>query len=250
MSLKVSAVSYANTLPFIYGLQQSDIINNIELSLDPPAICAQKLIDGIVDISLVPVAVLPLLPQYQVISKYCIGAEGKVRTVALFSNVPLNDIENIYLDYQSRTSVMLVKVLAKEHWGISPKFVKAQQGFENRSIVGNNAAVVIGDRVFALENQYKYKYDLAEEWLKFTGLPFVFACWASVNPIDSDLIAQLDDALALGVNNINKVVAWQNNNPQYASIDLLDYYLNNISYPLDDRKKEGLQLFLTKLKEI
>ncbi|NQX96939.1 MAG: hypothetical protein HRT73_03545 [Flavobacteriales bacterium] len=96
--IKVSAVSYLNTLPFIYGINNSEVMEGIDLSLDIPSDCAKKLLSGEVDLGLVPIAILPQLKEYHIISDYCIGAEGKVDSVALYSDVPLNEIEYIYLD--------------------------------------------------------------------------------------------------------------------------------------------------------
>src|ERR1039458_6553628 len=102
--IKISVVSYLNSKPFIYGLQHSTFLNEIDLQLDIPSVCAQKLIDGQVDIGLIPVAALPQLKDPYIITDYCIGAEGKVASVMLYSNVPLHEITAILLDYQSKTS--------------------------------------------------------------------------------------------------------------------------------------------------
>ena len=141
--LKISAVSYLNTVPFIHGLKQSELIHSISLQLDYPSICADKLINGIVDLALVPVAVIPKLLQAHIISDYCIGANGAVDTVCLYSDLPITEIESIALDYQSRTSVALLKILLKEYWELKPEPIKADVGFED-NIKGNHAALVIG----------------------------------------------------------------------------------------------------------
>ena len=106
--IKVSCVSYLNSQPFIYGLKNNSIINEIELSLDVPSVCAEKILSGKADIGLIPVAVIPQLKESHIISDYCIGADGKVETVLLLSDVPLEKIKSILLDYQSRTSVLLL----------------------------------------------------------------------------------------------------------------------------------------------
>src|ERR1035437_7157481 len=165
----VSIVSYTNTLPLRYGISKSNLLSEMDLQLDIPAVCAQKLIANSVDIGLIPVAVIPLLKEHYIISKYCIGSNERVDTVKLYSHVSLEKIETIYLDYQSRTSIMLAKVLAKNYWKIHPAFINAAAGFENTT-KGNNAAVVIGDRCFALNDTFPYEYDLAFEWKKYTKL--------------------------------------------------------------------------------
>ena len=245
MKLKISAVSYLNTLPFIYGLEHSDIINDIDLQLDMPSDCAQKLLDDKVDIGLVPVAIIPNLKEHYIISDYCIGAEGKVNTVLLLSDVPLDEIEEIQLDYQSRTSVNLVQVLAKEFWSISPAFINASEGFENK-ILGTTAGVIIGDRTFNLNKDYKYKYDLSEEWQRMTGLPFVFACWVANKKIPKERIESLNNAFKLGLDNINKVVT-NTGEIQINKTQLFNYLKEDIAFNLDDKKREAIDKFLNYL---
>ena len=109
--IKVSAVSYLNTIPFIYGLRNSELMQQIDLYIDCPSVCADKLINNQVDIGLVPVVILDQLNNPKIISDYCIGANGPVDTVCIYSDVPIEEIESIYLDYQSRTSVELLKIL-------------------------------------------------------------------------------------------------------------------------------------------
>ncbi len=239
--IKVSAVSYLNTLPFVYGINNSELIDEIHFSLDIPSDCAKKLLTGEVDLGLVPIAIIPQLEEYHIISDYCIGAEGKVDSVALFSDVPLDEIESIYLDYQSKTSVNLVQVLANKYWKISPKWIKATEGFENE-IKGKTAGVIIGDRTFKLSATFKYKYDLAEEWFKFTGLPFVFACWISNKELPKPFIQKFNNALKQGVNSIDNVIL--NNKGGNISEDVLKQYLTkNISYFLDDNKQKAIKTF-------
>lgn len=242
--IKVSAVSYLNTLPFLYGINNSDIIDEIDLSLDIPSACANKLLKGEIDLGLVPVAILPELKEYHIISDYCIGAEGKVESVALFSDVALNEIENIYLDYQSKTSVTLVKILAKKLWKITPNWINATEGYENK-IQGNTAGVIIGDRTFNLPQIFKFKYDLAEEWYNFTGLPFAFACWVSNRELPVSFIQNFNEALKKGVNNIDKVII----NEESISKETLHKYLTqNISYSLDDKKRKAIDEFLKSIE--
>ena len=105
--IRISAVKYANTYPFIFGLKESGLDKRVILETDHPADCAAKLISGKVDIGLVPVAALPLIKEYHIISDYCIGTNGLVRTVLLLSNCPFEEIATIYLDYRSLSSVTL-----------------------------------------------------------------------------------------------------------------------------------------------
>ncbi len=240
--IKISVVSYLNSKPFIYGLENSEILNSIDLQLDIPFVCAQKLIDGTVDVGLIPVAVIPRLKEYHIISDYCIGAEGKVASVILYSNVPLNEIDTILLDYQSRTSVTLVKVLANNYWKINPEWVNAESDFEN-TISGTTAAVIIGDRTFGLENKYTFAYDLAEEWQKFTQLPFVFACWVANKKLPDEFINEFNKSLKYGLDQRPLLIEELTANKKYLT-DINKYLYQNIKYDYDENKKKALKLFL------
>ncbi|MDP1745674.1 MAG: menaquinone biosynthesis protein [Bacteroidota bacterium] len=240
--IKVSVVSYLNSKPFLYGLNHSGLINEIDLQLDIPSVCAQKLIEGKVDIGLIPVAVLPQLKEKYIISDYCIGAEGKVASVMLYSKVPLQEIKKILLDYQSKTSVLLVKVLAGNFWKIDPQWIPAKADYEN-DIEENTAAVIIGDRTFELENKYPYSYDLAEEWQKFTQLPFVFACWVANKKLPDHFISEFNQALKYGIDNRTKLIAELVGQNTY-STDIAAYLNINIKYDYDSSKEKALKLFL------
>ena len=243
--LKISAVSYLNTIPFIHGLKQSELIKTIDLQLDYPSICADKLINGTVDLALVPVVVIPKLKEAYIISDYCIGANGAVDTVCLYSDVPIEEIESIALDYQSRTSVALLRVLLKEYWQYNPELKKANVGFEE-NIKGNHAALVIGDRAFALNTKHAYIYDLSVIWKEMTGFPFVFAAWVANTKLPQDFIISFNKALEKGLSNIDKALALEGDS--YPNCENPEDYLNNkISYSLDSEKQKGMELFLRKI---
>jgi chorismate dehydratase len=185
------------------------------------------------------------LKHYNIISDYCIGTEGVVDTVCLYSDVPISEIKKIILDYQSRTSVALLKVLLKEYWALNPELIKAELGFED-TINGENAALVIGDRAFDLNNRHKYVYDLSALWKEMTGLPFVFACWVTITDLPDQFIVNFNSALQNGLNNIDKAILMEENN--YPSSVSPEEYLNNkISYNFNKDKQKGMDLFLRKI---
>jgi len=247
--IKISAVSYLNTLPFLYGIKNSGALTNFDFELDMPSVCARKLIDGEVDIALIPVAAIPLVKDPYFISEHCLGAKNKVHTVLLLSEVPLEEIKSVLLDYQSRTSVNLVKVLAEKKWNIHPEWINASQGFETK-IGGNTAGVVIGDRTFSLQKEFKYSYDLSEQWYQMTQLPFVFATWVANKPIDSEFIKDLNIALNYGVDRISEVVDEFFKNFPNSEIDLKHYLTQNIDFHLDNEKKKSMKLFHNYLQEL
>ena len=247
---RISAVRYANTYPFIYGLTESGFDKKAIIETDHPAECAAKLISGRSDLGLIPVAAIPLLKESFITGDYCIGADGKVRTVQLMSNSPFDIVEKVYLDYRSVTSVNLVKVLAKKFWQKDLEWINASTDFDFKSVKGNEAVVLIGDQCFELENHYLNRIDLAEEWKKFTGLPFVFACWVANRRLPAGFTDEFNSALSLGVQNIGKVAIRFGENGPITGTELRDYLTLNIDYNLDNRKREAMSLFLEYLAEL
>lgn len=215
----------------------------MELSVDYPSVIARQLIEGTVDVALVPVAIIPKMQEHHIISDFCIGAEGPVASVCLFSEVPLHEIKRIYLDYQSRTSVALLKLLVRDYWKLEVELVETSGEYQHL-IKGADAGLVIGDRALAQRKVSSYIYDLADAWMRYTSLPFVFAAWISNKPLEAGFIQEFNDANSIGIHNIPAVVA---ENP-YPLFDLTAYYTHHISYPLTPAKRQGMQRFLSFLK--
>ena len=234
-------VSYLNTRPLLLGMEQSPFKERIELMKAYPAQIAQALLDDTIDIGLVPVAVMPLLKHPQLVSKYVIGTEGEVASVALFSQVPMDQIEKVYLDYQSRTSVALAKILFKQFWKKEVEFLNATEGYINQ-IHGNTAGIIIGDRALASLDKFEYIFDLGSAWKAYSGLPFVFAAWVSNKSIPLEFMEAFDTANAYGLAHLDEVIALIPANEQV--VDLHKYYTKNISYSMTDEKKKGLESFL------
>ena len=241
----MAAVSYLNTKPLLYGIRRHDVINEIELVEDYPARIAQMLIDGRVDVGLIPVAATMRLPQWHLVGDHCIGCDGAVASVCIFSEVPMDEIKTVLLDYQSRTSVNLARILLKEYWKKEVVLVDASGEDYRSQISGTTAGVVIGDRALSQRLRSRYSYDLGEAWKAHTGLPFVFAAWISNKKLTHDFEQRFNDANRQGLEQIDEVVKM---NP-FPVFDLHDYYTKCIQYQLTDEKKKGMQLFLQKLKE-
>ncbi len=243
--LKISAVSYLNTKPFLYGIFKAGLESEIDLQLDIPSECARKLVAGEVDMALLPVAALADLPRAHLVSRFCIGANGPVKTVCIFADQPLESLERLYLDFHSRTSVELVKILLEKYWEHTPELLPASQGFIDE-IGGSTGALVIGDRAIPLHLRHSYVYDLGEAWLDFTGKPFVFAAWVSRQPLDPDFEQRFDQALATGIAAIPQLV-YILPTPEHG-FDLARYFTENISYDFDADKRAGLKRFLELMK--
>ena len=242
---RIGAVSYLNTRPLLLGMEQSPFKDRIDLIKSYPAKIAQDLLEGTIDIGLVPVAIMPLLSSPQIVSKYVIGTEGEVASVALFSQVPMEQVECVYLDYQSRTSVALAKVLLTQYWKKEVAFIAATEGYIDQ-ISGTTAGVIIGDRALASLSRFEHVYDLGLAWKQHTGLPFVFAAWVANKPIPSEFMEAFDAANGYGLDHLEDVIALIPASEQV--YDLHKYYTQNISYELTPEKRAGLAQFLEALK--
>ncbi len=224
----------------LYGMQTETFREAHELLLDFPSHIADMLKSGAVDVGLVPVALLHELPQYYIVSDYCISSNYEVASVCLFSEVPVEQLTTVYLDYQSRTSVALAKILMKEFWGVNPELVDAKDESYRTKINGTTGAVVIGDRALEQRRLSTYIYDLANEWRVMTGLPFVFAVWVSLKPMSEEWVQTFNAANAVGMGMLDEIAEQQ----KFSSFDLKKYYHNHISYLLDDEKRKGMERFL------
>ena len=236
-------MSYLNTKPLIYGFEKDMMKNEVELVTDFPASIADMLISNEVDIALVPVATIPLLNEYYIITDYCIGTTGEVASVCLFSDVPLADIKTILLDYQSRSSVGLLKILLKDYWKLNVELVSSDAGYEEK-IFGTTAGLVIGDRAFIQRKKSKYIYDLGTAWKEMTGLPFLFAAWIANKKLPQTFVEKFNQTTGEGLNHLPEIISA---NP-YTHYDLKKYYEENISFNLDNQKKKGLEEYLNRFK--
>lgn len=242
--IRVAAVSYLNTKPLLYGLRCSDVRNEMELIEDYPAKIARMLIDDEVDVGLIPVAATAGLASWNIVGDYCIGCNGPVASVCLFSDVPMEEVEKVLLDYQSKTSVNLAKILLREYWQKEVELMDATGEDYRGQIRGTTAGVVIGDRALAQRQTARYIYDLGEAWKAHTGLPFVFAAWISKQKLPAGFESRFNEANALGLRHLADVIK---ENP-FAAFDLKTYFTRCIQYELTPDKREGLNLFLQKLK--
>ena len=238
--IRISAVAYTNTKPFIYGINHSDVLNQIDLSLDIPSDCATKLIDGTVDVGLIPVAAIPHVPDANIISDYCIGSVGAVNSVFIFSNVPVSEIRTLRLDSHSRTSNNLAKVLLKFHF-------KQEVSYTTDINVQTDAIVLIGDRTFGKKGDYAFAYDMGEEWMNFTGLPFVYAAWVANKVIPEAFINEFNTALKNGLAARKELLKTLPVNPVF---DLDDYLMHKLDFELTDKKREALSLFLSYIEQL
>jgi len=240
--LRITAVEYLNTVLFVEGLKR-DEGSLFDLSLDNPAECARKMKMGQADIGLIPVAAIPELNPSFIFGEFCIGASGPVRTVKLFSQKPLQELKRVILDPHSRTSVKLLDILCKEYWKKDLEFILGENDFEKDVFPQDTGVLVIGDKVFAIENDFAFSYDLAEEWISFTGSHFVFAAWVSRVDLDYQRIEEFNSALRRGLENSKSIIESCQLQRQFSNVNVNEYLTKNISYPFDEKKQKGLEIF-------
>jgi chorismate dehydratase len=236
---KISVVSYLNSKPFIYGLENAKNANQFDFCLDIPAICAQKLKNKEVQIGLIPVAAILDIENPQIITNYCISANGEVNSVFVFSNQNIDEIDTVYLDPHSRSSNNLAKILLKHYWKKDVSFLERTTDFI--ALKKGEAFVLIGDRTFGIKNQYAQVFDLSAEWLKFTGLPFVFAAWVANITLSENYISAFNEVLAFGLAHKSEVIAAN----LMDNFDVSDYLNHKINYQLDADKRKAIELYLS-----
>ena len=236
---KIAAISYLNTIPFIYGIKQT-LPAEVSLLLTPPAQTIENFKNGNADIALVSSAEVPALRDADIVSDYCIGCCGRVRTVVVVSNSPIEKVRRIWLDSHSRTSVQLVGYLAQHLWKIDPEFMLLDQYAILDTPTAEDAFLLIGDKVFDAEGKFAYAYDLGEEWQRATSLPFTFAVWVARKGLSYEWHDRLEEALTFGIEHTYEAIL----DSRYADRPYAyEYLTQNIDYLFDAQKHKSLKKF-------
>jgi chorismate dehydratase len=242
--IRVGAVSYRNAKPLVYGLAMPDMTDVIDLSFDYPARVHERLMAGSIDVGLIPVAATINIPLPHFVGHFGIAADGPVGSVALFSQCPIEAVEEVVLDYQSRTSVELLKILLRDHWNKEVQFINADSDNYIQEIEGKRAGLIIGDRALLQMDRFPFIYDLAGEWKKFTGLPFVFAAWVSTRPLPVEFVERFDKANEQGLSRLPEIAdRWG-----LPGVDMHTYFTDRIHYRINERKQAGMEKFLSLLR--
>jgi len=236
--LSLVMVNYLNAMPFIKGMEVEGLFEEMNIKTEIPAQCAAAFESGEADIALIPAGALHGLHNYKIISDYCIGCDGEVRTVCIFSKQDIRDCKRLLLDNHSRTSVLLARLIVEQYLGLKMPF----QSLDVHHWIPEegDAVLMIGDKVFEFEEKFPYKYDLGALWKEWTGLPFVFAVWVSKEELLPSIESKLNKAFGSGIALLPEMVREQSK----TFPDLSTYYKKNIQYDFDDRKHEALDRYL------
>ncbi len=239
--IAVAGVEYLNARPLYEGLATDP---RVELSLGLPAEVARRVAEDEARIALMPVAAAAAIGDLRMIRGSAIGARGKVRSVAIVSERPIDELESIALDLSSRTSVVLARLLLRHRLGHEPKLVGLPAKEAIAHVSGRAGALVIGDPALAIEGKFPHVFDLAEEWTRWTGLPFVFAAWCgragAIAPGDERIF---DDARVRGLRARAEIARAHAEKTGLAPASLESYLVDSIRYAFDEEERAGLDRF-------
>jgi chorismate dehydratase len=237
-AVRLGAVSYLNAEPHVFGL---DADPGFRLERDVPSRIARRLHSGEVDLGIIH-SIEYAFGHYAIVPGCAIASRGPVRSVCLFHHGPLERVRRVAVDTSSRTSVALARILLRERLGRSPQFVPMAPNLVDMLAVAD-AALVIGDPALDLEDRAP-RLDLGEEWLRVTGLPFVFAFWAgrpgAVSPAG---VRRLQVALAAGRGALDTVARAHAQGDEARAAVYESYLRSNIVYELGEDEVAGLREF-------
>ena len=248
--MRISAISYLNTAPLMWNFEHSDAGKAFDISYTVPSQCAASLAAGSADIGIIPAAAYATVPGLVILPGVAIASRKPVRSILLVSKVPLEQIRSVALDTSSLTSVALTKVLFAKWWGPGRTFTSMAPDLE-KMLAEHDAGLVIGDPALKIDRSRYLTYDLAEEWIRLTGKPFVFAFWAVRQAALNDAPAVLDLATVfqdsrdhgLEPGNLDRIVQEWSPRLGLSEADIHAYLTENIYYELGAACVEGLQLF-------
>jgi chorismate dehydratase len=249
-SLRISAISFLNTAPLMWDFENSEtaarLREDFHLSYTVPSHCAEQLREGSADIGIIPVAAYTMIPDLVIVPDVAIAAKNQVRSILLVSKAPLEKIRSVATDDSSRTSAALVEIYLRKFVGIDPGFSRQKPSLKEM-LQWHDAALLIGDPALQARTSGYYVYDLAEEWRRWTGRPFVFAFWAVRKAVlrsgGPDIAGTLQRSRDNGLRHIPEIAATWAPRLELSSQLISEYLTANVDYFLDQENLEGLRLF-------
>jgi len=248
--LRISAISYLNTAPLMWDFEHGKVGSRFDTSYTLPAACAHALAEATADIGIIPAAAYAQIPGLLVLPDAAIASRRAVRSILLVSKMPIDKVRTVALDTSSMTSVALTKILFEKWLGSGRTFVPMAPDIE-QMLAEHDAGLVIGDPALKIDRERYLTLDLAEEWIRYTGKPFVFAFWA----VRSAALAEADPALDLAAvfrdsrdhglepSSLNKIACEWAPRLGLSEAAIYGYLTENIHYQLDAGCLGGLQLF-------
>jgi chorismate dehydratase len=251
--LRISAISYLNTAPLMWDFEHGNAGANFDISYTIPSQCAADLKAGTADIGIIPAAAYTAIPDLVILPGVAIASKQAVRSILLVSKVPLDEITTVALDTSSMTSVALTKVLFAKWWKRTPKFTSMAPDIM-QMLREHDAGLVIGDPALQIDRSRYITFDLAEEWIRFTGKPFVFAFWAvrraAAENSDLDLAAIFQRSRDHGLEQVHQIAKDWAPRLGLTEESVTSYLKQNIHYSLDADSLQGLRLFYQYAQEV
>ena len=245
----MSAISYLNTAPLMWDFEHGTAGEGFDISYTLPSLCADAVRTGAADIGIIPAAAYRIIPDLEIIPGVAIASRRAVQSILLVSKVPLEDIRSVGVDTSSMTSVALIKVLFSRWWGGHVTFRPMAPDIE-QMLAGQDAGLLIGDPALKVDRSRYLTFDLAEEWIRLTGKPFVFAFWAirreaSAEYAGTDLATVFQESRDHGLqaDSLTRIEQEWAGRLNLTRAQVRDYLTSNIHYYLDADCIEGLELF-------
>ncbi len=249
--MRVGWIDFLNTLPFDFRLMDIKPDFTLELLKGLPSEINKKLREKQVDIGFISSAeYIENYRNYLILPELSISSLNKVQSVAIFSNIPLEKMEKVYLTKASKTSRMLTKVIFKDFFKRDVQFFE----LENLSGIEKKSVLLIGDNAIRYRDKFRYVYDLSAIWFKKTGLPFVFALWCVNMDFYEKNKEQVESFHKLLLKTkerfFEKPFEYIKKSEKTSDIDFAYQYLKNLDYCLSEEHIKSLNLFSEKLIKI
>jgi chorismate dehydratase len=241
----------------MWDFEHGDAAKDFDIEYTIPSACAAALAANEADIGIIPAFAYAEIPDLVILPKVAIASKDHVRSILLISKLPIEEIETVATDTSSRTSVALLQVLLTRYFGGPRKFSPHAPELDAMLQV-NDAALLIGDAaLLARPSPEHYVYDLAHEWRRLTGKPFVFAFWAvrldaleRGGSLELARIFQLSRKHGTESSSIATISREWSPRLGLAEDDITSYLTTNIDYAFHRENHSGLQLFLRYSHEI
>ena len=240
-TVRLGAVDYLNVRPLVHGLDRRA---DVDLRFDVPSECARLLDAGAIDLGMVPSIAYLNRPGDRVVPGICIGSDGRVASVALFTRKPIAEVRSIALDTSSRTSAALTRILCARRFHIDPDFRPHGPDLPSM-LAAADAALLIGDPALFVDHRALgvEKIDLGSAWTDMTGLPFVWAVWAGrADAASAATVALLNDAARSGMQQLDDIATAYSSDPARQSIGRR-YLRENLLFDLSPRALDGMRAF-------
>jgi chorismate dehydratase len=220
------------------------LARDAQVIVDVPSRLADDLAAARVDVAMAPSIEYSRNPGYSIVSDACVACDGPVRSVKLYSRVPVQQIHTLALDESSRTSAVMTRILLKERFALEPQLRSLPIGTPLEESTAD-AAMLIGDRgILPPRGRFAFAWDLGEEWSQWTGLPFVFAMWIARPGVD---LRGVDEILAAardeGVTRLAEIAHLEAPALGIPEAECLSYLRDNLDFELGERQRQGLELF-------